>query len=305
VSDFVSNNPFAQAAGDVAASFQNGSVEAELTDAAAEAQQQAQDIIANNPAADAVADLSIGDTVSVRDQVQRSFERQQAVSQTVSESPFADEPDDVDVTFDDGQAQTDLAGDAAQERQAVEQTVEQSPFADEIDDVQAQIQGGDIETELTGDAVAAQQQAQDLLSNDPAADTLGDIAIGDGTAEVETEAERQFQSQQRDRLRDLVFSQPDSASIAPIDDPPAREPESETTATETQQGLATDAAAARANRQIAGVRETQAEQAGAEQSEQQQQQQAETRASVSRFGQQQLDAQRVLRCSATLLLRTQ
>jgi len=198
--------------------FEDGQAQTDLTGDAARAQQRTNRLLASNPAAESLSDIDIGDgDASVTEDAQRDFEREQTVEQTIEQSPFADEPDDVATTVtEDGD--------------------------DDFDAV----------AELTGDAEA---QTQDLLSNDPAADTLGDIDIGDGTASVETEAERQFQSQQRDRLRDFVFSQPDSASVPPIDDPPARE-------TETESEQLADA------------------------------EQAETRASVSRFGQQQLDAQR-------------
>jgi hypothetical protein len=142
VQDVIANSPFASVADDVATEFQGGSVETELTGAAQDLRQEAQSLIDTNPAADVVEDLSIGDDVSVRDQVQRSFDRSQAVQETITESRFADEADDVVASF----------------------------------------QGGDVVTELTGDAAQARSEAQELIESNPAADALADVVIDEGDA---------------------------------------------------------------------------------------------------------------------------
>jgi len=152
VTDFVSNNPFAQAAEDVVADIQDGAVQTQLSESARELQAQAQDIISNNPAADAIEDLNIDDGVSVRDQVQRSFERSQAIQERIAESRFADEASDVAASFQGSDVVTELTGEAAQAQQAVEETVTESRFADEASEVVADVQDGDVVTELTGEA---------------------------------------------------------------------------------------------------------------------------------------------------------
>jgi hypothetical protein len=66
--------------------------------------------------------------------------------------------------------------------QAVQETITESRFADEADDVVASFQGGDVVTELTGDAAQARSEAQELIESNPAADALADVVIDEGDA---------------------------------------------------------------------------------------------------------------------------
>jgi hypothetical protein len=183
---------------------------------------------------------------------------QQRASDIVENNPAVESIDDVAV----GDGTASVAAQAQREferEQALEETISESRFADDAGDVAVSFDGDEAETSLTESAAAAREQAQQIIDDNPAADSLSDLTVDaeTGSAAITDEAVEQFEREQERRLN-------------------------------TAAGLTRDTAAADANRQIAAIREQQQEQ----RQELRAQQQAETRADVSQFGQQQLDALR-------------
>ena len=200
INEAVRESPYANDSQDIAIDTSSGEIETELTGDAARAQQRANRLIANNPAADEVDDINIEDgNATVAQDAQRDFQREQATQQVIDESRFADESDDVAVSFADGEAQTDLAGDAkrqqqqAQRQQRRQQLGTSAPGTD-VSDIRA------ADTALANAAERQQRNRfrQEIdfspgVEGDPVEDAFVD-ATDDFERGVEDATERSFEN---------------------------------------------------------------------------------------------------------------
>ena len=200
ISEAVDESPYADDSQDIAIDTSSGEIETSLTGDAKRARQRANRLLANNPAAEELSDLNIEDgDASVTQQAQREFQREQATQQVIQQSPYADESDDVAVSLSDGQAQTQLTGDAkrqqqqAQRRQRRQQLGAQAPGND-LSDIRA------ADTALANAAERQQrnQFRQEIdfspgVEGDPVEDAFVD-ATDDFERGVEDATERSFEN---------------------------------------------------------------------------------------------------------------
>jgi hypothetical protein len=262
-----------------------------------------------------LSDLTIGDgDASVTQEAERDFEREQALQQTISESRFANEADDVAVDFEDGDAVTSLADDAADARQQAEQIIDENPAADSLSDLaidaeagaasitdaateqfereqERRLDAGDLSNEF-GDAVSqtdARQVIQTAQQDDVTITNLADAPALASQLESVTGVDPREVSVDEGTVESVTLDSDGFGAVVSREQEQQQEQQQQAQPAQSAAGigLAQDAAAARANRAVAGVRERQQDRQAALT-----QQQAATRAAVSRFGQQQLDARR-------------